>query len=490
MIEYLAAVTIFAAYWLVVEHLKRRGTLEKLNVTAYGPLLMVRTSKMLGFIERLSSPKALWRIFADLGLPLMFCGMGFMFALLVLADYVMLTKPIGPSEYTSVRAAILIPGINPFVPLVWGTIGLIVTLMVHEFSHAVLCRVEGVRVKALGVLLALIPIGGFAEPDEEELMSERTSRRSRIRIFAAGVTSNFVVAVIAFSIFFHSLGALHPLVAIVDDAGNVKGIILNVNGVKVRTIDDVKALNTSRLLFSIADDGIEELEVPNIWGVKIIGLYREGNVTYPAEIAGIKKGDVIVAIDGEKVGDYSTFRKLMGEKKAGEDITISVLRNGEILNFTLKPVEKGGRAFIGVYVSSTACVGGLNLFYSGDMLNYLRSIPSMATNPLNWFVLISMPFSFQGFMGRYRILFDAPEYVFWILNAAYWVAWINFYVGLFNCLPAVPLDGGKVLSEILTAAFGRVGREELSRIIVRFLATLVFLSILLMILVPNIRGLL
>ncbi|KUJ92764.1 MAG: hypothetical protein XD40_2026, partial [Archaeoglobus fulgidus] len=37
------ALIAFGAYWGLVEWLRRRGTLERYNITAYGPVLMIRT---------------------------------------------------------------------------------------------------------------------------------------------------------------------------------------------------------------------------------------------------------------------------------------------------------------------------------------------------------------------------------------------------------------------------------------------------------------
>ncbi|KUK06092.1 MAG: hypothetical protein XD48_1658, partial [Archaeoglobus fulgidus] len=71
----------------MVEWLRRRGTLERYNITAYGPVLMIRTKRGLDFLERLSRAKTFWRLFADLGLPAVFAGMVFMFSLILIADY-------------------------------------------------------------------------------------------------------------------------------------------------------------------------------------------------------------------------------------------------------------------------------------------------------------------------------------------------------------------------------------------------------------------
>ncbi len=97
------ALIAFGAYWGLVELLRRRGTLEKYNITAYGPVLMIRTKRGLELLEKLSKPKTFWRLFADLGLPAVFAGMVFMFSLILIADYIMLTSPPQPSELTSPR---------------------------------------------------------------------------------------------------------------------------------------------------------------------------------------------------------------------------------------------------------------------------------------------------------------------------------------------------------------------------------------------------
>jgi len=490
------AVIVFAAYWLAVELAKRSGVLERYNITAYGPVLLIRTKKGLGFLEKLARWRRFWKVLADLGLPAVFLGMAFMFALLLYADYIMVTNPPKPSILTSPRAALLIPGINPFIPIVWGTIGLIVTLVVHEFSHAILCRVEGVSVKSLGVILALIPFGGFAEPDESELMDKKkTSRAARVRIFSAGVIVNFVVAAVAFATFVHLLGMLQPLVVIVGDNGTVDGVVLEVNGQQVRLPEDVyeAVKGTDRVYMLVSNEsGVHELVVPNVMGVKVVGLYREDSKTFPAEQAGMKEGMVIVEIDGEAVRNHSDFQRIMSKMKPGQNVTVRVYHNGsfEVYNVTL--TDMNGRGFLGVYVQLFDCIDGISIAYSGNLLQSLRSTPQYLTSVAGWLYLISMPFRFQGFMSDYAKLFEAPEWVFWVLNTLYWIGWINFYVGLFNCLPAIPLDGGRVFHEAFSYLLARRygdRAEEISMRIVKTFAFIVFFSILLSIAVPNLEGL-
>ncbi len=481
MVE-LLILAIFAIYWASVEYLKKKRYLEKAKITAYGPILMIRTFRLNKFIERLAKFRKFWRIFADVGLILIFVGMVFMFFVIVFVDYVMLTSPPQPSEFTSLRAALLLPGINPFIPLVWGLIGLIVTLIVHEFSHAILCRVENVKVKSIGLLLALVPIGGFAEPDEDELKA--APRKTKIRVFGSGIVANFFVAFLAFAAFFSILPLLNPTLTVVDDDGRIVGKITEINGIRVNSIEEMKRFGEEKLVLKVNFDGdSKNLEVRNIWGVKIINLIRDSDKIYPAEEAGLKKGDLIIYFDGQRTENFNDFKAAISQKNPGDIVEVTVLRDGEILNFTVQLAELNGRAFMGVVFYTGYSLGGINIYDSGEILRSLNSVSELVKNPVNWFLLVAMPFSFQGFAGEYLKLFEAPDYVFYLLNLFYWVAWINFYVGLFNSLPAVPLDGGRVLDEILRIFI----KEKSASKIVSALSAFVFASIVLAIAVPNLN---
>ncbi|MDI9645115.1 MAG: site-2 protease family protein [Archaeoglobales archaeon] len=481
MVE-LLILAIFAIYWASVEYLKKKGHLEKAKITAYGPILMVRTFRLNKFIDKLAKFRKFWRIFADIGLVSIFFGMVFMFFMIVLVDYVMLTSPPQPSEFTSLRAALLLPGINPFIPLVWGLIGLIVTLIVHEFSHAILCRVENVKVKSIGLLLALVPIGGFAEPDEDELKA--APRKTKIRVFSSGIVANFLVAFLAFAAFFSILPLVNPTLSMVDDNGKIVGKITEINGFKVSSIEDLKSFDAEKLVLTVNFDGDgRTFEVRNIWGVKILNLIRDGDKIYPAEEAGLKRGDLIIYFDGQRTENFNDFRAAISQKNPGDMVEVTVLRDGEILNFTVQLAELKGRAFIGAVFYTGYSLGGINIYDSNEILKNLNSIPELAKNPVNWFLLVAMPFSFQGFAEEYLKLFEAPDYVFYLLNLFYWIAWINFYVGLFNCLPAVPLDGGRVLDEILRIFI----KEKSASRIVSALSAFIFASIILAIAIPNLN---
>nr|WP_309221740.1 site-2 protease family protein [Halorussus sp. MSC15.2] len=126
------------------------------------------------------------------------------FFLLVLQAVFILQNPPSPSTATQPRNVLVIPGVNPFLPLsVAGEIllGLFVGLVVHEGGHAIMCRVGDIEIRSMGLAaLAVLPVGAFVEPDEES--RRNADRGSQSRMFAAGVTNNFAVTLAAFLLLF------------------------------------------------------------------------------------------------------------------------------------------------------------------------------------------------------------------------------------------------------------------------------------------------
>lgn len=539
-----AILYLFLLYWLVVSFLNSRSILEKYNITAWGPVLMVRTYRGQRLLDHLARPRRFWRAFADLGLPMMFLGMFAMLSIVLLADYAFISQvQTGnvpePGEFNQPRNILLIPGLNDFIPLTWGLIGLVITLIVHEFSHAILCKVEGVRVKSLGVLLAPVPIGGFAEPDEEQLMGvtpegepsdkKVASRSARTRILTAGVMSNFVAAFIAFAVFFTLLGAIAPagnvIITHVDENSSAMSaglqpnmIITHVNNTPVNSLSDFileisKAKPDSKVLLRVKSrEGIKDIMLPvertdfNQTGLVIGHVVKDS----AAERAGLKPGMVLRRIDDVQIHSFSDFVRFMNSTHRAQQVQVEVFNatanTSAVYNVTLgKHPENPERGFLGISprLSGDLSFNGLSLgeFPAEEYLAALRGIPSMLTGLAGWFIIFTLPIlglGGEGFPGFGEILVNFYEPtgwaeplgvgVFWLANAALWVGWINFYVGLFNCLPAVPLDGGHVFKDALGSLFNRFlddeRSEQLSRGIVAAFAVAIFSSFILMIALP------
>lgn len=555
------ALGIFLLYWFFISILDRKGILEKHNISTFGPLpiLMIRTTKGLKLLDFLARPKLYWRSFANLGILLMFAGMIAMFLVIAISDLALYTSFLNgsvpePGKYNSARNLFLIPGVNEFIPFTWGVIALIVTLVVHEFSHAILCRVEGIRVKSMGILFALVPVGGFAEPDDEQLFGKKeevkkelpltasikeieewedkdkrkteilkpeetesgpvkiATRTQRARILAAGVMANFSVAFIAFLLFFGPvLGAIAPssdsMVLSVNEsssadiAGLQKGMIITqINDTNVNTaidvltyLEPVKPGDPVRI--HAVKDGVASVHdlttVPapkdSVSGV-LVGGVVEGS---PAGAAGIKTGMTMIRINETKMQNIASFVNFMEKTQANQDIEIELLPPA---NYTGKLTENGTviydvqlssapseskHGFLGVMYGNNGVVECPTLGISIWMpqaklyLDALKQIPSLLTELTGWIILFGLPIygfageGFRGFSGTIAQFYHPVGWaeplgigIFWIANTLLWVGWLNFYVGLFNCLPAVPLDGGHVFKDFTYSFVYRLTRSE------------------------------
>jgi len=597
------ALSIFLMYWFLISILDRRGILEKHNISTFGPLpiLMIRTTKGLKLLDILARPKRYWRVFANIGILMMFAGMAAMFLVVAISDLALYTSFLNnsvpePGKYNSPRNILLIPGINEFIPFTWGVIALVVTLVVHEFSHAILCRVENIRVKSMGILYALVPVGGFAEPDDEQLFGKKeevkkelpltatieeieaweqkereetklkemqngdtaskapektntapevtATRTQRARILAAGVMANFCVAFVALLLFFGPvLGAIAPLsdamIWNVNEsspaqlAGLQKDMVITqVDDTNITTgMDLLSYLETvepgdSLRIHASKDDivSIYELKVPSspeecFSGVPVGGIV-EGS---PAEAAGIETGMTMIRINDTRMRSIASFVNFMEGTKPDQTVEVEMLPSA---NYTGELTENGTAVFnvqLASHPTEGENGGFLGIMYGGNgtldcpilgisilmpqsqfYLEALKQIPSLLAEPVGWILLFGLPIygfageGFRGFSGTIAQFYQPVGWaeplgvgIFWIANSLLWIGWLNFYVGLFNCLPAVPLDGGHVFRDYTYSIMYRFTKndsisERFSNSITASFSMLILFSFLFMIFGPYI----
>ena len=72
-------------------------------------------------------------------------------------------------------------------------------------------------------------------------------------------------------------------------------------------------------------------------------------------------------------------------------------------------------------------------------------------------------------------------------DVIFWTAWINFWVALFNCLPAIPLDGGYVFQEVVKSSLVFLKEEQKREKISRVVATVLSISIFFLIFFSIVR---
>ena len=327
-------------YWLAIVSLRNRGLLPD-YVSAQGPILTVHTKRGRAFLDRLSRPKRFWRAWANIGVGISIVVMGAMFFFLLSAAILSSQAPQASSVQQPTNV-LVIPGVNEFLPLsaTPGIVfGLLVGLVVHEGGHGLLCRVEDIDINSMGVaLFALLPIGAFVEPDQKS--SREASRGGQTRMFAAGVTFNFVVTIIAFAILFGPVAgaiAVAPGAAVggvapgspADSAGIAPNDrITAINGQAIEGNDDL----TDRLEAEGGDsvqveiNGEETAEMQQALPVTAV---TDGNPL------GLEKGDLILAVNGESVVTEAGFLEAVGDD---ETVTLTIERDGERQTLESVPV--------------------------------------------------------------------------------------------------------------------------------------------------------
>ena len=73
-------------------------------------------------------------------------------------------------------------------------------------------------------------------------------------------------------------------------------------------------------------------------GLKLTGV-RAGS---PADVGGLKAGDVIVEFGGKPVKDLYQYSDALYAHKPGDEVTVVVLRDGQRVSLKVKLGKRGG----------------------------------------------------------------------------------------------------------------------------------------------------
>ena len=181
----LVAIYAISAYFIY------RKKLWTDHIIFYGPIMAIKTARVK-FFDKFTAVRSFFKVYGTVGVIVVIIVSVFMTVMLFVSiRYTLIVRP-EPTGIYEPQNILLLPGINDYVPSTFAVwFAFFLTIVVHEFGHAILCRVEEIKVKGMGVLLAVIPIGFFVEPDEEEL--EKTKGMPKVRMFGAGITNNLVV---------------------------------------------------------------------------------------------------------------------------------------------------------------------------------------------------------------------------------------------------------------------------------------------------------
>jgi membrane-associated protease RseP (regulator of RpoE activity) len=235
-----------------------------------------------------------------------------------------------------------------------------------------------------------------------------------------------------------------------------------------------------------------------------------GDAKSPAVRAGLRTGDEITAVNGTPVHGYLGLVSTIRHESPGTPVKLSVLRDGRPLTLSVDLVrpsfdDKSGYSFLGVSQTPSYTAAGpiaaVGQAGSGFGTIVTESFSGLAKIPCAIPVLFSKDRSksacgqISSVVGAASVTgqvvadgFNWQETVTAIVSI---VISVNIFIGIFNLLPLLPLDGGHiaiVLYERARAGFARLRRrpdpgpvdiQKLIPVSVGAFAILVCLSVLL-----------
>ncbi len=152
-----------------------------------------RTKRLNHLIDRLAGRgQIIWKFFWDIGV---ISGLGILIVGLAFftINIPLFFLPTAEGTSSAIAVTPVIPGITiSFQSLPYFIVAIMIGAIVHEFAHGIAARVEEVDLKSTGIFIFLVLFGAFVEPDEK--VFNQKSRRSKVRIMAAGALANMAVA--------------------------------------------------------------------------------------------------------------------------------------------------------------------------------------------------------------------------------------------------------------------------------------------------------
>jgi regulator of sigma E protease len=384
-------------------------------------------------------------------------------------------------------------------------LSLSILVILHEFGHFLFAKLFNTRVEKFYLFfnpgfsvfklkkgeteygMGWLPLGGYVKISgmiDESMDKEQMKKPpqpyefrakpawQRLLIMLGGVLVNFILAIIIYASVLFVWGEKYIPTAEVnkygimaDSLAETVGFqdgdeILEVNGkevVKFRNVFQEMILNRPSTVTVKRAEGVKTISIPDSVFPRllndpaffqpriypIVGKVKEGA---PADKAGLKQGDRIIAINGEDIRFHDELEdKLSNLKK--EKITINVKRDNETKELSLTVNERG---HIGFYAGAN-----LSEIYDLRTLNYtfLASIPAGIDKGIETFksYLKQLGLIFTPETGAYKEvgsfitigkIFPGSWdwYSFWNLTA-----FLSIILAIINVLPIPALDGGHVM---------------------------------------------
>jgi len=182
----LIAIIIFYGL-LILLFIKKR---EKFEVQ--GKVFALYKTKLgLKLMDRIGnfSPRVMKWV-GYVGVVVGFSGMSFIFYFLIKETFNFVTTPGAIPPLAPVLPGVAIPG-APVLSFWHWIIAIFIVAVVHEFSHGVMARTHGIKIKSSGFAFMGPILAAFVEPEEKEMVKKK--KMAQLSVFAAGPFSNIIL---------------------------------------------------------------------------------------------------------------------------------------------------------------------------------------------------------------------------------------------------------------------------------------------------------